>query len=66
MYVCLCKAITDREVRQALDEGCQNLRDLKQELGICTRCCKCAPAVKSLVDEHQSRMAMVRLARNVA
>ncbi|RLK51313.1 bacterioferritin-associated ferredoxin [Alkalispirillum mobile] len=66
MYVCICKAITDRDVRQALDEGCCCMRDLKERLGVCSACCKCAPAAKALLEEHMADAGLARLARSVA
>ncbi|ABI55783.1 (2Fe-2S)-binding protein [Alkalilimnicola ehrlichii MLHE-1] len=66
MYVCLCKAITDRDVRQALDEGCYCMRDLKERLGVCSACCKCAPAAKALLNEYMADPSVAALARRVA
>ena len=33
MYVCLCQGITDRQIRQSIDEGADTLRALRQQLG---------------------------------
>ena len=45
MYVCVCHAVTERQIRQAAASGAKNLRDLRRDLGVtldCGRCAVCA------------------------
>ncbi|PKM04894.1 MAG: hypothetical protein CVV16_03135 [Gammaproteobacteria bacterium HGW-Gammaproteobacteria-6] len=42
MYVCLCKGVTDKQIRNAVAEGASSLRDLRQALDVATQCGKCA------------------------
>ena len=45
MYVCVCKAVTDRQIREAAQGGARTLKDLRRELGVtrdCGRCASCA------------------------
>ena len=42
MYVCVCLAVTERQIVAAVEAGARNLRDLRQELGITTECSRCA------------------------
>ena len=35
MYVCLCKGITDTQIRAAIQDGASSLRDLRNNLGVC-------------------------------
>lgn len=49
MYVCVCQGITDRQVREAIDRGARKLRDLREELGLCTDCGKCGPCARELL-----------------
>lgn len=45
MYVCVCKAVTDRQIHEAARGGARTLGDLRRELGItmdCGRCASCA------------------------
>ncbi|OZI21221.1 bacterioferritin [Bordetella genomosp. 9] len=42
MYVCVCNAITERQVRAAVDGGAATLDDLQFELGVATCCGTCA------------------------
>jgi bacterioferritin-associated ferredoxin len=45
MYVCVCHAITDRDIGAAVSRGCGSLKDLRRQLGLgscCGRCNGCA------------------------
>ena len=48
MYVCVCNAVTDRDIGNAVAEGCCSLRELREQLGVgacCGRCTSCAQDV---------------------
>lgn len=36
MYVCLCKQVTDRDIRSAVRDGASCMRDLNQRMGVGT------------------------------
>ena len=45
MYVCVCLAVTDRQIREAARNGARTLKDLRRDLGVtrdCGRCASCA------------------------
>ena len=42
MYVCICKAITEQQVRNAARDGARTLSDLQDDLGVATGCGQCA------------------------
>jgi len=52
MYVCICKGITERDIQQAVAEGCSSMRELKRELGVAMECGRCASCAKSVL--HQA------------
>jgi bacterioferritin-associated ferredoxin len=47
MIVCVCKAVSDRQIRQAAQSGITRLRDLTKELGVGTCCGKCLPEAQA-------------------
>ena len=51
MYVCICNAISDKEVRGAIALGARSLADLAATLGVATRCGRCADCASRLVRE---------------
>jgi bacterioferritin-associated ferredoxin len=42
MYVCVCQAVTDREIHQAAKNGAKTLRDLRRDLQVSVKCGRCA------------------------
>jgi len=49
MYICLCKGITDSQIRQAVNGGAESVRAVREELGVSTQCGKCACSVRDIV-----------------
>lgn len=48
MYVCVCNAVTERHIGDAVAEGCRSVRELRERLGVgacCGRCTACARQV---------------------
>lgn len=42
MYICVCNAISERQVQEAIAQGAADLGDLQAQLGIATCCGQCA------------------------
>jgi len=42
MFVCLCNAVTDSQIRAAVCDGATRMRDLSDRLGVAADCGKCA------------------------
>ena len=51
MYVCICKGVTDREIRSAVADGVHTVRGLRKELGCTGQCGKCKSQVREIRDE---------------
>jgi bacterioferritin-associated ferredoxin len=47
MIICVCKAVSDRHIRSAVEDGATTLRDLSRELGVGTCCGKCVPEARA-------------------
>lgn len=41
MYVCLCKAVSDKAIKQLIANGACTMRELKAGLGVGSQCGKC-------------------------
>ncbi len=55
MYICLCNAITERDIRSCCaDEGACTMRDLERCLGVGASCGKCKHAAKQILNEVRS------------
>lgn len=51
MYVCICSAVTEGDIRQAVDKGARSMRELYKELEIAITCGCCAKCAKSILTE---------------
>ncbi len=53
MYVCVCNAVTDTQIREAALNGARTLKDLRRDLGVARECGRCATcAQKCLREAH--------------
>ena len=57
MYVCICNAITDKQIRAAAEEGATDLWGLQAELGVATGCGSCKEAASEILAEYRKRPA---------
>ena len=56
MYVCVCKAVTDRQIREAALGGARTLKDLRRDLGVTSDCGRCASCARDCLKEaHQCK-----------
>jgi bacterioferritin-associated ferredoxin len=53
MYVCVCKAVTDTQIKSAICAGVSSRRELFKCLGVGGDCGKCNPHVKELLEKHK-------------
>jgi bacterioferritin-associated ferredoxin len=55
MYVCICNAVTDRDIRRAAANGADNLYALRDRLGVASCCGSCAAHAVEILDDCQQR-----------
>ena len=58
MYVCICNAITDRQIRKAADSGVRDLWDLQRKLGVASGCGSCKEVASDILREHRERASI--------
>ena len=52
MYVCVCNAITDKQIRRAARNGVRSLYELRGTLGVAAGCGSCARTAEEILDEE--------------
>jgi bacterioferritin-associated ferredoxin len=57
MYVCLCHAVTDHEIRACADLGCATLDELRAHIGVATCCGRCAATAEQVLNDHAGQGA---------
>ncbi|WP_290647840.1 bacterioferritin-associated ferredoxin [Aquisalimonas sp.] len=51
MYICVCRAITDHDIRRAVANGARTMRELRLHLGVCSSCGRCGPEAREILTE---------------
>jgi bacterioferritin-associated ferredoxin len=54
MYVCVCKGVTDHQIRRQVDDGARSWQDVRDATGCSTQCGKCVCVAKSVTREALS------------
>ena len=49
MYVCICNAVTDREIRAAAELGARTVDDLRDTLAVATCCRRCEDTARDVL-----------------
>lgn len=47
MYVCVCNAVTERQIEEAVENGAKTVKDLNAELGVGSDCGSCVSCAKA-------------------
>jgi bacterioferritin-associated ferredoxin len=51
MFICVCKGVTDCQIREAVCEGACSMRELCSRLGVAAQCGRCAPHARRVLEE---------------
>jgi len=49
MYVCICNAVTDHEIRAAAHMGARTIEELQSTLGVATCCRRCTDCARGVL-----------------
>ncbi|MFV0477627.1 MAG: bacterioferritin-associated ferredoxin [Parahaliea sp.] len=56
MYVCVCKGITDTQIRAAVQDGAGSIGDVHKRLGVASQCGKCGILTREIVRESLNNL----------
>ena len=57
MIVCVCRRVSDHQIRDAAAEGAVSLECLKTELGVATQCGRCSDCASRILCDARSASA---------
>lgn len=60
MFVCLCKSVTDHQIREAVDEGVQSFEAMQSRLQVSSVCGACTCEVKKIMQQKLEREVQIR------
>ncbi|WP_440056807.1 (2Fe-2S)-binding protein (plasmid) [Pseudoalteromonas sp. T1lg65] len=52
MYICICHGVTDKHIKESIDNGARSMRELSQELSVGKQCGKCCNCTKKILNER--------------
>jgi bacterioferritin-associated ferredoxin len=61
MYVCVCRAVSDSKIRNAVEQGACTVRALKDQLGVGSVCGRCVPEARHLIEQCRAHAQPLRL-----
>lgn len=50
MFLCICKSISDTQIREAVDQGARTIGDISARFGVGVECGKCLDDVRQFLD----------------
>ncbi len=50
MYLCICKTVSDQQVREAVHEGVRTVGEVSARFGAGTECGKCLDDIRAYID----------------
>lgn len=54
MYVCICRQITDSQIRELCREGNTSIAEVRARLGVASECGRCSRHARDLVSEFSA------------
>jgi bacterioferritin-associated ferredoxin len=61
LYLCICNAITERQVRETAQAGARSVDDLASALGLGAGCGRCRECAAALLKELKENSFPIRL-----
>jgi len=55
MYVCVCNAVTDKDIIHAVENGASSLEDVSDQLKVATCCGRCAGCARNLIRQAREQ-----------
>lgn len=52
MFVCICNGVTDSDIRDAVDDGADSIRDLNKTMSVGNCCGKCTRVARQVINSH--------------
>ena len=58
MYVCICNGVTDRQIREAADAGCDSVPEMTMRTGAGANCGYCLDMAAEMIAQMQSELPL--------
>ena len=55
MIVCVCEGVSDREIREAIDNGSKTLQEIGRSCRAGTDCATCCMTIRQMLNDNRPR-----------
>jgi len=55
MYICICKGLTENDIKEYINNGCHSLKKLKRKSGAMTGCGLCKKHCKDMIKKEKKK-----------
>jgi bacterioferritin-associated ferredoxin len=52
MYVCVCHAISDRQIREVVERGAESLTEVQAYLPVASCCGRCEDSAREVIESY--------------
>lgn len=60
MYICICNAVTEKTIREAVRDGARSVFDLSLRTGCATQCGTCTDVVRDIMHDTLEQIGAER------
>ena len=57
MYICVCHAVTDKQIKSSVENGCCSYREIRDCHNVGKTCGRCVPEAKALINQTLIELA---------
>jgi len=58
MYICVCHAVTDKQIKASVENGCCSYREIRDCHQVGTTCGRCVPEARELINTTLAALAV--------
>ncbi|NRA23748.1 MAG: (2Fe-2S)-binding protein [Oleispira sp.] len=58
MYVCICNAVNEKAIHQAVSDGAKSVRDVRRCLNVGSQCGQCVRHAHEVVEQAKSQIEL--------
>jgi bacterioferritin-associated ferredoxin len=66
MYVCICKNVTEKDIKRAVRDGAYSVSCLQSKLGVATGCGECRAVANEILENSVTHNGTFQLAQATA
>ncbi|MBP9722975.1 MAG: (2Fe-2S)-binding protein [Gammaproteobacteria bacterium] len=66
MYICICKQVTDKQLREAITKGACTIEEIRACLGASSECGSCLDSIHQIIAEYAVPVSDIKIISTVS